>query len=432
MKKKKVYVGIAGDILHPGHINILKIASKYGDVIVGLLTDAAIASYKRIPFLNYKSRELILVNLRFVHQVVPQNTLDYTDNLLKIRPDFVVHGSDWINGVQKKTRDKVIRVLKKWDGKLIEPDYTKNISSTILRNNILKSGITSEQRKSKLNRLISAKPLVRIIESHSALSALIIENLNLYHKNQFLEFDGIWSSSLTDSTLRAKPDNQSVDYSTRVNALNDILETSLKPIIFDADNGGRLEHLPYLVKSLERLGISAMVIEDKKGLKINSLFSDQRKSYQETITNFCKKIEKASESKVSEDFLIVARVESLILGKSVEEALNRAEKYSAAGADAIVIHSKKKTAKEIFQFAKLFKKSKFYKPMIAIPSTYSSTYEEELIKHGFKIVIYANHLLRASYKAMYQVAKKILINKRALEAEKNITSINDIISLIKS
>lgn len=432
MKKKKVYVGIAGDILHPGHINILKIASKYGDVIVGLLTDAAIASYKRIPFLNYKSRELILVNLRFVHQVVPQNTLDYTDNLLKIRPDFVVHGSDWKNGVQKKTRDKVIRVLKKWGGKLIEPDYTKNISSTILRNNILKSGITSEQRKSKLRRLINAKPLVRIIESHSALSALIIENLNLYHKNQFLEFDGIWSSSLTDSTLRAKPDNQSVDYSTRVNALNDILETCLKPIIFDADNGGRLEHLPYLVKSLERLGISAMVIEDKKGLKINSLFSDQRKSHQETIANFCKKIEKASESKVSEDFLIVARVESLILRKSVQEALNRAEKYSAAGADAIVIHSKKKTPKEIFQFARLFKKSKFYKPMIAIPSTYSSTYEEELIKHGFKIVIYANHLLRASYKAMYQVAKKILINKRALEAEKNITSINDIISLIKS
>ena len=432
MKKKTAYVGIAGDILHEGHINILKIASKYGAVIVGLLTDSAIASYKRIPFLNYKSRELILKNLKFVHKVIPQNTLDYSENLIKIQPDFVIHGSDWKMGVQKKTRGKVIKVLKRWGGKLIEPIYTKNISSTILRNNILRSGITSEQRKSKLRRLINAKSITRIIEAHSALSALIVENLNFYQKNKFLEFDGIWSSSLTDSTLRAKPDNQSVDYSTRVNALNDILETCLKPIIFDADNGGRLEHLPYLVKNLERLGVSAIVIEDKKGLKINSLFSDQRKTQQETVFDFCKKIKKASESKVSDDFLIIARIESLILGKSIDDALYRAEKYSAAGADAILIHSKEKTPKEIFRFAKLFNKSKFYKPMIAIPSTYSKTYENELEKNGFKIVIYANHLLRASYKAMHEVAKKILIKQRAFEVEKSITSINEIISLIKA
>jgi phosphoenolpyruvate mutase len=432
MKKKTAYVGLAGDILHQGHINILKIASKYGDVTVGLLTDKAIASYKRIPFLSYKNRELILKNLKFVNKVIPQNTLDYSENLIKIKPDFVIHGNDWRTGVQKKTRDKVISVLRRWGGKLIEPVYTKNISSTILRNNILKTGVTSEQRKSKLKRLINAKSIVRIIESHSALSALIVENLNLYQKNEFLEFDGIWSSSLTDSTLRAKPDNQSVDYSTRVNALNDILETCLKPIIFDADNGGRLEHLPYLVKSLERLGVSAIVLEDKKGLKRNSLFSHQKITDQETAVEFCKKIKTASESKVSDDFLIVARIESLILGKSIKDALYRAEKYSIAGADAILIHSKESTPKEIFQFAKLFKKSKFFKPMIAIPSTYSKTNEKELIKHGFKIVIYANHLLRASYKAMYDTAKKILINHRAFEVEKNITPVKEIISLIKS
>ena len=432
MKKKTAYVGIAGDILHEGHINILKTASKYGEVIVGLLTDSAIASYKRIPFLNYKNRELVLKNLRFVHKVIPQNTLDYSENLTKIKPDFVIHGNDWKTGVQKKIREKVIRVLKDWGGQLIEPDYTKNISSTILRNNIYKLGITSEQRKSKLVRLINSKSITRIIEAHSALSALIAENLNYYQNNKFLEFDGIWSSSLTDSTLRAKPDNQSVDYSTRLSALSDILETSLKPIIFDADNGGRLEHLPYLVRSLERVGVSAIVIEDKKGLKINSLFSNQKTSQQDTVADFCKKIKKASESKISNDFLIVARIESLILGKSMKDALNRAEKYSAAGADAILIHSKEKTPKEIFRFAKLFNKSKFYKPMIAIPSTYSKTYEKELIKHDFKIVIYANHLLRASYKAMHETAKRILINQRAFEVEKNITSINEIISLIKS
>ncbi len=432
MKKKTAYVGIAGDILHEGHINILKTASKYGHVIVGLLTDKAIASYKRVPFLNYKNRELILKNLKFVNRVIPQHTLDYSENLIKIKPDFVVHGNDWKTGVQKKTRDKVISLLRSWEGKLIEPEYTKNISSTFLKNNIFKSGITSEQRKSKLKRLLSAKSIIRIIESHSALSALIAENLNFYQKNQFLEFDGIWSSSLTDSTLRAKPDNQSVDYSTRVNALNDILEISLKPIIFDADNGGRLEHLSYLVRTLERLGVSAVVLEDKKGLKRNSLFSDQKETDQESVAEFCKKIKKAAESKVSDDFFVVARIESLILGKSINDALYRAEKYSVAGADAILIHSKDKTPKQIFQFAKLFKKSKFYKPMIAVPSTYSKTYEKELIKHDFKVVIYANHLLRASYKAMYEAAKNILINQRAFEIEKNITPIKEIISLIKS
>jgi len=432
MKKKVVYVGLAADILHEGHINILNIAKNHGTVVVGLLTDEAIVTYKRLPFLNYSQRETIVKNLKMVDRVIPQKTLDYSFNLKKIKPKYVVHGNDWKRGVQQKIREKVIKVLQKWGGKLIEPDYTKNISSTVIKNNIFKSGITSEQRKSKLKRLIEAKSIVRIIESHSALSALIVENLNFYQKNQFLEFDGLWSSSLTDSTLRAKPDNQSVDYSTRLTTMQDILETSLKPIIFDADNGGRLEHLSYLVRNLERLGVSAIVLEDKKGLKRNSLFSDQNKTDQDSVTEFCKKIKKASETKVSDDFMIVARIESLILGKSIKDALYRAEKYSIAGADAIVIHSKEKTPTEIFQFAKLFKKSKFYKPMIAIPSTYSKTYEKELIKHDFKIVIYANHLLRASYKAMHETAKKILINRRAFEIERNITSVSEIISLIKS
>ncbi|NCA15114.1 MAG: phosphoenolpyruvate mutase, partial [Proteobacteria bacterium] len=279
---------------------------------------------------------------------------------------------------------------------------------------------------------LKVRKILRILESHSALSSMIIENVNINKNGKLFEFDGIWSSSLTDSTLRGKPDNQSVDYSQRINSLNDTIDTSLKPIIFDGDNGGRLEHLIYLVKNLEKIGVSALVLEDKKGLKINSLFQDQSKSFQENIIEFSKKIKIAVNSRISKDFMIIARIESLILGKSIKDALYRAEKYSAAGADAIVIHSKEKNPKEIFQFAKLFKKSKFYKPMIAIPSTYSKTYEKELIKHDFKIVIYANHLLRASYKAMHETAKKILINQRAFEIEKNITPINEIISLIKS
>ena len=430
MKKKTAYVGIAGDILHEGHINILKIASQYGKVIVGLLTDSAIASYKRLPHLNYKQREIIIKNIKFVNQVIPQKTLDYTVNLKKITPDYVVHGDDWKQGIQKNVREKVIQVLKKWNGRLIEPVYTKDISSTFIKEKIFKTGISPEIRRSKLKRLIDAKEFVRVIESHSALSSLIIENLSIFYKNRFLEYDALWSSSLTDSTLRGKPDNQSVDYSTRIFSLNDTLETTIKPILFDGDNGGRIEHISYLVKNLEKIGVSALVLEDKKGLKLNSLFKDQKKSYQDNIKDFCKKIEVAINYRISKDFMIIARIESLILGKSIKDALHRAEKYSAAGADAIVIHSKKEKPDEIFKFAKIFSKSKFFKPMIAIPSTYSKTYEEQLIKNHFKIVIYANHMLRASYKAMHDTASKILINSRSFETEKNITSIKDILKII--
>jgi phosphoenolpyruvate mutase len=429
--KKIVYVPLAADILHEGHLNILKIASSYGKVIVGLLTDAAIIQYKNLPFFDYDQRFKIISNLKLVDKVVPQNSWDYKEILNSIKPDFFVHGDDWKVGIQSKIRLEVIKELKKWNGKLIEPKYLKTISKNYQKK-ILQMGITPDQRKLKLNRLLKVRKILRILESHSALSSMIIENVNINKNGKLLEFDGIWSSSLTDSTLRGKPDNQSVDYSQRINSLNDTIDTSLKPIIFDGDNGGRLEHLIYLVKNLEKIGVSALVLEDKKGLKINSLFQDQSNSFQENIIEFSKKIKVAVNSRISKDFMIIARIESLILGKSIKDALHRAEKYSIAGADAILIHSKEKNPKEIFQFAKLFKKSKFYKPMIAIPSTYSKTYEKELIKHDFKIVIYANHLLRASYKAMHETAKKILINKRTFEIEKNITPINEIISLIKS
>jgi phosphoenolpyruvate phosphomutase len=429
--EKKVYVPLAADILHEGHINILRIASNYGKVIVGLLTDSAIIQYKNLPFFDYDQRYKIVSNLKFVDKVVPQDSWNYEFILNSIKPDFFVHGDDWKKGVQSKIRFEVIKQLKKWNGKLIEPKYFKNVSQIAQKKKILYLGITPDQRKLQLKRLLKVKKFIRVIESHSALSSLIIENINISKNGKIFQFDGIWSSSLTDSALRGKPDNQSVDYSQRIQSLNDTIDTSLKPIIFDGDNGGRIEHLGYLVKSLEKIGVSALVLEDKRGLKINSLFKDQSKSSQDSIKKFSKKIKTVVNSRISKDFMIIARIESLILGKSIEDAFQRAEKYSAAGADAILIHSKEQIPKEIFQFAKLFKKSKFYKPMIAIPSTYSKTYEKELIKHDFKIVIYANHLLRASYKAMHETAKRILINQRAFEVEKNITSINEIISLIK-
>ena len=432
MKKKKiVYVGLSADILHEGHINILKIANKYGEVIVGLLTDKAIASYKKIPHLSYKQREIVLKNIKYVKKVIPQKTLDYRPNLKALKPSYVVHGDDWKIGIQKQVRLNVITTLKKWGGKLIEPKYTKNISSSAIKKNILKVGTSPDTRKSKLKRLMEAKNIVRILESHSALTGMIIENLKVIKPQSYLEFDGMWSSSLTDSALRGKPDNQSVDYSTRIAGLNEIFEVTTKPLIFDADNGGRIEHIPYMIKSLERMGVSAAIMEDKIGLKRNSLFKNQKGAKQDSITGFSKKIIKAKNATISDDFLIIARIESFILGKNLNDALKRAEAYSKAGADAILIHSKENNPAQIFKFAKKLVKSKYFKPMVAVPSSYSKTYEKDLIKNGFKIIIYANHLLRASYPAMLNAAKTILMKKRSFELESKIIPIKEIINLVK-
>ena len=431
MKKKIVYVGLAADIVHEGHINILKTASKLGYVIVGLLTDKAISSYKKLPYFDFNQRKIILENMKYVNEVIEQKTLDYVENLKMVKPNYVVHGDDWKAGIQKKTRDRVIKTIKKWGGKLIEPKYTKNISSSQIKTQISNLGITPQNRLSKLRRLLNSKRIVRILETHNSLAGLIIENLSHINKSNLIEFDGMWSSSLTDSLTRGKPDNQSVDYSTRILGLNDIMDVTTKPLIFDADNGGRLEHMSYLVKTLERIGVSAMVIEDKIGEKQNSLFENQAKTKQDNISNFCKKLKKAKNSKISEDFFIVARIESFILGKGLRDALNRGEKYVNSGADAILIHSKEKNPSEIFSFSKAFRKIKPNIPLIAVPSTYSSVKEKELIKNGFQIVIYANHMLRAAYPSMLNVGKNILKNGRSFEIEKKITPIKDIIRLIR-
>ena len=428
---KNVYVGLSADILHEGHINILKIASQYGNVVVGLLTDDAIASYKNIPYLDFNKRKIVVENIKYVSKVIPQNTLDYVQNLQIIKPAYVVHGDDWKTGVQKKTRDRVVRTLKKWSGKLIEPKYTRDISSTSIKKKI--SNILSFQnnRVSRLRRLINSKNIVRILESHNSLTGLIIEKLKVIKKNNSYEFDGMWSSSLTDSATKGKPDNSSVDFSTRLSSLNDIMEVTTKLLVFDADNGGQLEHLPFLVRSLERCGASAIIMEDKIGLKKNSLFKNQSDTKQDKPDIFAKKIKQICKSRKNKDFMVIARIESFIVGKGLKDALKRAEIYSKAGADAILIHSKEKTPKEIFSFAKEFKKSKNFIPLVSVPSTYSKVYERDLIKNGFKLVIYANQLLRAAYPAMQFVAKKILENSRAFEIEKKIIPINEIINLIK-
>jgi len=429
---KKVYVGLSADILHEGHINILKIAKKYGDVIVGLLTDEAIASYKNIPYLNYEKRKIVLENIKYVKKVIPQKTLDYVENLKLVKPDYVVHGDDWKNGIQKKTRDKAIKILKKWSGKLIEPRYTKNISSTMIKKQMTNIISSPDNRVSRLKRLLHSKDIVRILESHNSLTGLIIDKINIIKDKKIIEFDGMWSSSLTDSATKGLPDNSSLSFSARVSSLQDMLDVTSKPIVFDADNGGQIEHLPFLVRSLERSGVSAIIMEDKIGLKKNSLFKNQSGAKQDKPNDFAKKIKKICSTRQSNDFLAIARIESFILGKGIQDALKRAVIYSKAGADAILIHSKEKTPKEIFSFAKEFKKSKYFIPLVSVPSTYSKVHEKDLINNGFKLVIYANQLLRAAYPAMQETAKTILKNSRAFEADKKIIPIKEIISLIKN
>jgi phosphoenolpyruvate phosphomutase len=428
--QKVVYVGMSADIIHPGHLNILKEANELGEVIVGVLTDRAIASYKRLPYLTYEQRKLIVESIKWVSKVIPQETLDYRPNLLMLKPDFVVHGDDWKEGIQKQTRQTVIDTIDKWGGKLIDVPYTEGISSTKLNHSIKDIGTTPEIRMQRLRRLISAKPIVRILESHSGLTGLIVENAKVEVNGQLREFDGMWSSSLTDSTSKGKPDIEAVDITTRLHSLNDTLECTTKPIIYDGDTGGKLEHFVFTVRTLERHGVSAVIIEDKTGLKKNSLFGTSVAQTQDSIEDFSNKIIAGKSAQITEDFMIIARVESLILGKSVEEALERAFAYVKAGADGIMIHSKEKTGEDIKDFCLKFREENKNTPIVVVPSTFNHITEDEFQLMGVNIVIYANHMLRSAYPAMLNVAKSILSHGRSSDADDKCMPIKEILELI--
>lgn len=428
--QKVVYVGMSADIIHPGHLNILKEANELGEVVVGVLTDRAIASYKRLPYLTYEQRKLIVESIKWVSKVIPQETLDYRPNLLMLKPDFVVHGDDWKEGIQKQTRQTVIDTIDKWGGKLIDVPYTEGISSTKLNHSIKDIGTTPEIRMQRLRRLINAKPIVRILESHSGLTGLIVENAKVEVNGQLREFDGMWSSSLTDSTSKGKPDIEAVDITTRLHSLNDTLECTTKPIIYDGDTGGKLEHFVFTVRTLERHGVSAVIIEDKTGLKKNSLFGTSVAQTQDSIEDFSNKIIAGKSAQITEDFMIIARVESLILGKSVEEALERAFAYVKAGADGIMIHSKEKTGEDIKDFCLKFREENKNTPIVVVPSTFNHITEDEFQLMGVNIVIYANHMLRSAYPAMLSVAKSILSHGRSSDADDKCMPIKEILELI--
>ncbi len=427
---KTVYVGMCADLVHPGHINVLKRACELGRVTVGLLTDNAIASYKRLPYLNYEQRKAVVENLLGVQQVVPQVTLDYTDNLRQYRPEVVVHGDDWRVGPQADTRQKVIDVLAEWGGELVEVPYTKGISSTLLHQDIKQIGTTPDIRMRRLGRLIAAKPIVRVLEVHNGLCGLLAEQLSVTQDGAFREFDAMWSSSLTDSTAKGKPDIEAVDMTSRTSMLNEILEVTTKSLIFDGDTGGKPEHFAFTVKSLERLGVSAIVIEDKIGLKRNSLLGTKVRQQQETIESFVHKIQVGKRAQITDAFMIIARIESLILEQPMADALKRTEAYLAAGADGILIHSKSESPAEIIEFCRAYHRAGYGKPLVVIPTSFDVVRENELIDVGVDVVIYANHLLRAAYPAMKKVAQSILTHGRSYESRELCLAVADLLELV--
>ena len=427
---KTVYLGITGDIIHPGIINIINEGAKLGELTVGLLTDSAIVSHKRLPYLTYDQRKQVVENIKGVAKVVPQEDWSYVPNLKKYKPDFMIHGDDWKTNYLSKIREECFEVVKEWGGQIVEIPYTQGINSTALAENASTIGTTPDIRRATLRRLIAAKPVVRILEAHSGLSGLIAEHAQVTKEDGIHQFDGMWSSSLTDSTSKGKPDIEAVDLTTRLQSLTDILECTTKPIIYDGDTGDIPEHFVFTVRTLERNGVSAVIIEDKKGLKKNSLFGTEAKQVLATEEEFCEKISAGKKAQVTKDFMIIARIEEIIAGYSVDEAIAKAFAAVKAGADGVMIHSKDKSGMDIKEFCQKFRAEYKNIPIVLVPTTYNQFTEKELGEWGANIIIYANHMLRASYPAMYKCAEKILEAERSLEVNDMCMPIKEILELI--
>ncbi|MDU1340187.1 MAG: phosphoenolpyruvate mutase [Clostridium butyricum] len=426
----KVYMAMSADIVHQGHLNVINQARNLGDVIVGLHTDDVIRGYWRNPIMKYDERKEVIENIKGVIEVIPQDTLDQVSNILKVRPEYVVHGDDWKEGQQKELRENVINALNTYGGKLIEVPYTKGVSISKLDQDLMEIGITPQMRMKSLKELIYSKKPVRILEAHNGLTGLIVEKTKVEKDGKVREFDGMWISSLCDSTAKGKPDIELVDLTSRLNTINDILEVTTKPIIVDGDTGGQIEHFVYTVKTLERLGVSAIIIEDKTGLKKNSLFGTEVKQTQDTIGHFCEKIRAGREARVTSDFMIISRIESLIAKAGMDDAIKRAEAYIEAGTDGIMIHSKEKDGTEIIEFCEKYAKLERRVPLIVVPTSYNFMKEEQLVELGISVIIYANHLIRSAYPAMVNTAKSILENERSKEASENCMPIKEILTLI--
>lgn len=427
---REVYLSMSSDVIHDGHVNIIQYGAALGNLTVGIMSDEVIATYKHYPILPFEKKKKIISKITGVSRVIKQEKLSYKNVILKLKPDVIVHGDDWRHGIQSPVRLEVIDLLKQYGGVLIEPPYTRNKEHEMLENKIKEQLSIPENRRASLRKMLKLKKTIRILEAHNGLTGLIVEKTMVSDGGEIRQYDGIWISSLCDSTSKGKPDIELVDMTSRLDTINEIMEVTTKPIILDGDTGGLLEHFVFNVKTLERMGVSAIIIEDKIGLKKNSLFGTDVDQTQDDPDSFSMKISAGKKAQVSQDFMIIARIESLILKKGMDDAVSRAKKYVEAGADGIMIHSREKTPDEIYEFVDKFRKFDSVTPIVVVPTSYNHVKEHEFEKHGINIIIYANHLIRAAFPAMQDVAKSILKNQRSLEVDEACMSIKEIITLI--
>ena len=427
---KSVYMCFSADMIHSGHIAIIREAEKLGELTIGVLSDEAVASYKRFPLMPFEERKTMFENVKGVSNVVEQKTLSYKDNLEILKPDVVVHGDDWQEGIQKSIRNEVISILDSYGGQLIEFPYSREAKFQEIEDTLRSELSLPDKRRARLKKLINMKGLVTVMEAHDGISGLIVENTIVPCDGGVHQFDAMWSSSLCDSTAEGKPDIELVDMTSRFRHVNEVMEVTTKPIIFDADTGGITEHFVYTVRTLERMGVSMVIIEDKTGLKKNSLFGTEVAQIQDSIDNFSAKIRAGKNAQKTKDFMICARIESLILEKGMDDALERAFAYTSAGADAIMIHSRKKDPSEIFEFVEKFRRVESVTPIVVVPTSFNEVTEEEFKERGVNVVIYANQLTQTGFPAMQNAAKTILENHRAKEADDLCMSIKEIITLI--
>lgn len=430
LEKRTVYMCFSIDILHSGHISIIKKAQRLGKLIIGVLSDEAVISYKRFPLLPYSERKALFENIAGVYKVVEQKSISYKENLEKYCPDYVVHGDDWRSGFQKPVRDEVVSVLASYGGKLVEYPYSHDAKYEELENRARADLSLPDIRRARLKKALAMKGTITAMEAHSGITGLIVEKTVVHQDGCSRQFDAMWVSSLCDSTAKGKPDIELVDMTSRFRTIDDIMEVTTKPIIFDGDTGGLIEHFVYTVKTLERMGVSMIIIEDKTGLKKNSLFGTDVAQTQDSIENFSAKIAAGKRAQKTKDFMICARIESLILEQGMDDALKRAFAFVKAGADAIMIHSRKKDPQEIFEFVEKFRNQDQMTPIVVVPTSFNTVTEEEFKARGVNIVIYANQLTRTGFPAMQNAAKLILENHRAKECDDICMSIKDIITLI--
>ncbi len=430
MMAKKVYTCFCTDVIHEGHMNILKRASEYGDVYVGVLSDEAMVGFNRFPTISLEQRMEIVRETGLVKKVLIQRDVMYDQILSEVKPDYVVHGDNWSQGPEKAIRDNVIANLERLGGELVELPYTYNENVKRIDDQMKEKLAMPEFRRKRLRQLIAMRPIVKTLEVHSGLTGLIAEKTVVETGGRLDQFDAMWISSLCDSTAKGKPDIELVDMSSRIRTIDDVMDVTTKPIILDGDTGGLVEHFVYNVRTLERMGVSAVIIEDKTGLKKNSLFGTEVEQTQDSIENFCAKIVAGKKALRTEDFMIIARIESLILERGMDDALHRAYAYTEAGADGIMIHSRKKEPDEILEFCRLFREKDEKTPVVVVPTSFNSITEEELAAAGVNIVIYANQLTRSAFPAMQGTAVEILKNHRALEVDSRLMPFKDIIRLI--